>query len=78
MYRGLANYDEDDYRNERDCFIMKAQQEVWDLWLGRLTQSRKLDDELKLEIVTIVEEWTGHLFMLDIPIPARLEIDIPF
>lgn len=79
MYKGLANYDREDYVNERDRFVCETQQEVWDLWVKRLiANGYALDDKLKLEIVTIVEDWSGHSFMLDIPIPPRPEHDIPF
>lgn len=71
MY-GIYNYDEEDYRQERDSFIREAQQEVWDLWRERfLVHNKELDDKLKLRLIEIVEEWTGHPFDLDIEVPPR-------
>jgi hypothetical protein len=71
MY-GIYNYDEDDYIQERDSFIQEAQQEVWDLWRERfLVHNKELDDKLKLRLIEIIEEWTGHPFALDIEVPPR-------
>jgi hypothetical protein len=72
---GIYNYDEDDYSHERDSFIQEAQQEVWDLWRERfLVHNKELDDKLKLRLIEIIEEWTGHPFDLDIEVPPRSPI----
>ncbi len=75
----MHNYDNDDYDEERNHFIQEAQQKVWDLWERRFLAHRpQMDDKTKLKIVDIVEDWSGHPFALDIELPPRPHVDIPF
>lgn len=61
------NYDEDDYYEEKNEFIKQSQQKVWDLWVERYLRSgRTIDLSLKKHIAFIVQDWTGHLLLIDV------------